>query len=151
MEKQSPILLAFERFKPVETESILRDRGAWQRKIILATTSIKSESRSCVHLFCSSKGNACPCDSVFITPDHRFSVILDFRQVRFSVILDIQTHTHTHIHTHTHTHTHRHIHTHSIILTPLYTLPQSPSTSMNWDKVEWSKFSPEEAHRLRHR
>jgi len=37
MEKQSPILLAFERFKPVETESILRDRGAWQRKMILAT------------------------------------------------------------------------------------------------------------------
>ena len=34
---KSPILLAFERFKPVETESILRDRGAWQRKIILAT------------------------------------------------------------------------------------------------------------------
>ena len=22
---------------------------------------------------------------------------------------------------------------------------------MDWDKVEWSKFSPEEAHRLRHR
>ena len=34
---KSPILLAFERFKPVETESILRDRGAWQRKMILAT------------------------------------------------------------------------------------------------------------------
>ena len=25
---------------------------------------------------------------------------------------------------------------------------QSP---INWDEVEWSKFSPEEAHRLRHR
>jgi len=34
---KSPILLAFERFKPVQTESILRDRGAWQRKMILAT------------------------------------------------------------------------------------------------------------------
>jgi len=22
---------------------------------------------------------------------------------------------------------------------------------MDWDKVEWSKFSPQEAHRLRHR
>ena len=22
---------------------------------------------------------------------------------------------------------------------------------MNWDEVDWSKFSPEEAHRLRHR
>ena len=28
--------------------------------------------------------------------------------------------------------------------------PQA-STSMNWDEVDWSKFSPEEAHRLRHR
>jgi len=34
---KNSILLAFERFKPVETESILRDRGAWQRKMILAT------------------------------------------------------------------------------------------------------------------
>ena len=24
-------------------------------------------------------------------------------------------------------------------------------TSMDWDKVDWSKFGPEEAHRLRHR
>ena len=28
---------------------------------------------------------------------------------------------------------------------------RSARTSMDWDKVEWSKFSPEEAHRLRHR
>ena len=57
------ILLAFERFKPVETESILRDRGAW---------------------------HACPRDSVFITPDHRFSVIPDLTQVRISVIPDFR-------------------------------------------------------------
>uniref|UniRef100_A0A1X7UG74 Uncharacterized protein n=1 Tax=Amphimedon queenslandica TaxID=400682 RepID=A0A1X7UG74_AMPQE len=25
------------------------------------------------------------------------------------------------------------------------------STSFDWDKIEWSKFSPEERHRLRHR
>ena len=25
------------------------------------------------------------------------------------------------------------------------------SASFNWDEVDWSKFSPEEAHRMRHR
>lgn len=30
-------------------------------------------------------------------------------------------------------------------------VPKGPATSMDWDKVEWSKFSPHEAHRMRHR
>ena len=31
------------------------------------------------------------------------------------------------------------------------TVFQAAATSMDWDKVEWSKFSPQEAHRMRHR
>ena len=36
-------------------------------------------------------------------------------------------------------------------VTHIRPLPLQASTSMNWDEVDWSKFSPEEAHRLRHR
>ncbi|CAI8051701.1 RING finger protein 121 [Geodia barretti] len=28
---------------------------------------------------------------------------------------------------------------------------KASASSFNWDEVDWSKFSPEEAHRLRHR
>ena len=37
---KSPILLAFERFKPVETESILRDRGAWAKEDDFSDTPV---------------------------------------------------------------------------------------------------------------
>lgn len=43
----------------------------------------KAKSRSCIYLFYSSEENACLRDAV---PDLRFSVILDFKQVRFSGI-----------------------------------------------------------------